>query len=373
MAERSSLPVHDGDVESTTSAGPQDEETGRALQVAGSYEVLGDHGAGQQAQEVDPPEIIGSSPAGNVVETLERLTALRARRIRLTPRAEAAIEVRAPRDLQVSVNSPCHIDVNPDYQQAIVGRAGATEDPQHLAEWETFTRALLAVHRCIFRLALHIWAVPQPRGRFYRGFTLQNGTALIDIEISAFEDPWRDFVLPCLRYLYRLRNPQQTSVHYLNHSPAPPPDDITNQIYAAVTVGIGLPEFNDKRFSRILESTMHMPSLRQIALYLNNTGAGPVVQRTVWLNLTHRGHSDPWRLMYEVDGGLQRLVNCESDNNCEVTTSVGIERGVSLPQLVARRELTGSSVNPAQFILTLTHDASPYNYVVSVMPIVSRR
>ncbi|XP_049274202.1 uncharacterized protein LOC119401999 [Rhipicephalus sanguineus] len=335
MGGRSSRPVNDGNAE-TTLARPQDEETGRAVQVAGSHEELGDSHAPQQAQAVDPPEIIGISHAGTVVETLERLTALHARRIRLTQRAEAVIEVHAPQDLKVLVQKPCHIKFIPVYQQAIVGSAGTAEDPQHLAEWETFARALLAVHRCISCFSLHISAVPQPRGHFYRGFSLQNGIILINIETSAFEDPWRDFVLPCLRYLYRLRNPQHTTVHYLDQSPAPPPGDITNQIYAAVTVGIGLPEFIDNRISGILDATMNMRSLRQIAIYFNNTGAGPVVQRNVWLILTHHGRSGHWRLTYEVDGGLQSLMNCESDTNPEVTTTVGIDRGVPLPRLVAR-------------------------------------
>ncbi|KAL1418504.1 hypothetical protein MTO96_025888 [Rhipicephalus appendiculatus] len=238
----------DGNAESTTSARTQDEETGRAVQVAGSYEVLGDRRARQQAQEVDPPETSGNSPAGTAVETLERLAALHGRRIRLVQRAEAPIEVHAPRDLQVVGRRPCRIHLISANRQAIVGHAGVVEDL-----------------------------------------------------LSAFEYPWREFMLPCLRFLYRLRNPQQASIQHIGRGPVQLPDNLIHQIHAALTVGIGLPEFNDNRVSRILESTMDMPSLRAIQIRISNTGAGQVVPPHVWLELTHRGHSERWRLPYEVD------------------------------------------------------------------------
>ncbi|KAL1418503.1 hypothetical protein MTO96_025887 [Rhipicephalus appendiculatus] len=117
---------------------------------------------------------------------------------------------------------------------------------------------------------------------------------------------------------------------------------------------------------------MDMPSLRDIGIYLKNTGAGPAVPRDVWLNLKHRGHSERWRLTYEVDRRLQRLINCTSDNTSEVTKTIRIDRGVPLPILVARRELTGTSVDLDRYIITLTHDASPCHSVVTVMPTVYR-
>ncbi|KAL1418502.1 hypothetical protein MTO96_025886 [Rhipicephalus appendiculatus] len=130
MGGRSSQPVKDGNVESTTSARPQDEETGQAVQVAGSYALLRDRRARQQAQEVDLPDVSGNSPAGTAVETLERLAALHARRIRRVQRAEALIEVRAPRDLEVFGEGPCRIQFIPIYHPAILGRAIAVEDPR---------------------------------------------------------------------------------------------------------------------------------------------------------------------------------------------------------------------------------------------------
>ncbi|KAL1485854.1 hypothetical protein MTO96_031710, partial [Rhipicephalus appendiculatus] len=288
----------------------QNEETGQAMEVGGPNEVLDDQLARQQSQGPDPHETTASSPAGTVVHTLERLVALHARRVRLVQRAGPPIQVQMPRGLEVWVQRQCRVEFIPSYRQAIVGLAGAAENPELLAEWETFTRALLTVHRCIFRLSLHISAVHQPRGHFYRRFSLEDGTALITIEVSAFEDPWRDFMLPCLQYLCRLRNPQRTSIHHSDDSAAPRPDDIINQIHAAVIVGIELPEFNHNRVARILESTMDMPSLQQIAIYLRNTGAGPAVPFEVFLNLTHQGRSEPERLAYQVDEGLYGLMNC---------------------------------------------------------------
>ncbi|KAL1418514.1 hypothetical protein MTO96_025898 [Rhipicephalus appendiculatus] len=71
---------------------------------------------------------------------------------------------------------------------------------------------------------------------------------MIGIEVSALEDPWRDFMLPCLQFTCRLRNPQRTSIHYDDHSLAPRPDVLINQIHAAVIAGIELPEFDDNRY-----------------------------------------------------------------------------------------------------------------------------
>ncbi|KAL3185569.1 hypothetical protein MRX96_028840 [Rhipicephalus microplus] len=144
----------------------------------------------------------------------------------------------------------------------------------YLAEWETFTRTLLTVHRCIWCLSLLILDVPQPRGHFFWGLRLHNGCATIVIEVSALEDPWRDFMLPCLQYTCRLRNPQWTSLHYFD-SLFPLPPLIAYRINAAVTQGAELLEFHDTRIARILESTMDMPSLRNIEIYLGNDNGGP--------------------------------------------------------------------------------------------------
>ncbi|KAL1418516.1 hypothetical protein MTO96_025900 [Rhipicephalus appendiculatus] len=111
---------------------------------------------------------------------------------------------------------------------------------------------------------------------------------------------------------------------------------------------------------------MDMPSLRHIALYLSNKGVSPEVPGEVRLRLTHHGHSERRRRMYEVDGGLQNLMNCESHGSSEVKTTV-VNRTIPLPRLVTRRELTGSSVDLSRYLITLTDNALPYNYVVNVL------
>ncbi|KAH7948561.1 hypothetical protein HPB51_028507 [Rhipicephalus microplus] len=233
--------------EATTSARPEGEERGRALEAGACNEDLADPHAGQQPQETEPAETTANSSTGAVVHTLERLVAFHARRIRLAQRAEAPLQVHMPRDIDVRVQRPCHLVFIRDYQQAILGLAGAAYEPEPLVEWETFTRVLLTTHHCISRLSVHISAVQQPRGNFYQGFSLRDGSAVISVEIEAFEDPWRDFMLRCLQYVCRLWNPQQTSVHYSEHGSVPRPDDLINLIHAAVVEGIDLPELNDSR------------------------------------------------------------------------------------------------------------------------------
>ncbi|KAL1466249.1 hypothetical protein MTO96_026819 [Rhipicephalus appendiculatus] len=230
----------------SSSSGAEEGEKGTERNVSGCYRVL--RHSRQQAQEVDPPETTG--PIATVIENVVRLTATE-RRIRLVQRDEAPIRVHAPRDLNVSMQKPCHLELTPADQEAIAGAAAAAEDPRHFAEWETLTRALLTVHRCIWRLQLYISAVIRPPGHFYQSFSLEKGTALIKIEVSAFEDPCMDFMLPYLQYLCRVRNAHMTSI-YVQRKSAPHPDDISNGVYGSVIVGDGLPELSDNRYFFIL-------------------------------------------------------------------------------------------------------------------------
>lgn len=117
---------------------------------------------------------------------------------------------------------------------------------------------------------------------------------------------------------------------------------------------------------------MDMPSLRNIEIYLGNDNGGPAVPPEVSLKLTHRGYSERRKLMYEVDGGLQSVMNCESHDDSKVNVTVA-KRAIPLPRLVTRRELTGSSLDLSRYVITLTHDASPYDYVINVVPMVRRQ
>ncbi|XP_075727688.1 uncharacterized protein LOC142768953 [Rhipicephalus microplus] len=359
--------------EATTSARPEGEERGRALEAGVCNEDLADPHAGQQPQGTEQAETTANPPAAAVVHTLERLVAFHARRIRLAQRAEAPLQVHMPRDIDVRVQRPCHLVFIRDYQQAILGLAGAAYEPEPLVEWETFTRVLLTTHHCISRLSVHISAVQQPRGNFYQGFSLRDGSAVISVEIEAFEDPWRDFMLRCLQYVCRLWNPQQTSVHYSEHGSVPRPDDLINQIHAAVVEGIDLPELNDNRLPRLLQSTTDMPYLRHIAIYLSNAGAGPAEPWEVWLNLTNHHHSERRTFSFEIDGSLHNLMNCEGVQTSGVTATLDVDSAVPLPRLVARRELMGTFNNHSRYRITLTHDASANTYVLYVLPMVYRR
>ncbi|KAH8030681.1 hypothetical protein HPB51_011063 [Rhipicephalus microplus] len=358
--------------EATTSARPEGEERGRALEAGVCNEDLADPHAGQQPQGTDPAETTANPPAGAVVHTLERLVAFHARRIRLAQRAEAPLQVHMPRDIDVRVQRPCHLVFIRDYQRAILGLAGAAYEPEPLVEWETFTRALLTTHHCISRLSVHISAVRQPRGNFYQGFSLRDGSALISVEIEAFEDPWRDFMLRCLQYVCRLWNPQQTSVHYSEHGSVPRPDDLINQIHAAVVEGIDLPELNDNRLIRILETAMDIPCLMEIAIYFySGIVTVPSVRREFCLRLTHRGPSHARSLTYDVDSSLAESLLCICGSTTGFNT-IGIERAVPLPMLLARRELSGSATNLVRHLITVTNQPSLRDIDIDVVTSLHR-
>ncbi|XP_070383983.1 uncharacterized protein [Dermacentor albipictus] len=143
--------------------------------------------------------------------SLERLVGAHTRRMTLGQQNEASIRVRVLPDLEVLEQEPCHIKLKLASEEA-----GVEERTHHLAEWETFTRALLTVHVCIQTLIVRISAVSRPPGHFYRRFNLACGAAVIDVEVSAFPDPCIDFVLPYLRRLCRLRMAEQAATRFQN-------------------------------------------------------------------------------------------------------------------------------------------------------------
>ncbi|KAL3185597.1 hypothetical protein MRX96_028867 [Rhipicephalus microplus] len=358
-------PESSSDSFDSSSSGAEEEERGTERNVGGSYRVL--RHTRREAQ--GPSETTG--PMATVIETAVHLTAVE-RRIRLVQREEAPIRVHAPRYLNVSTQEPCYLEVSPADQGAVGSAAGATEDPRHFAEWETFTRALLTLHRCIHHLQLHISAVTRLPGHFYQTLSLQEGTALIKIEVSAFEDPCMDFMLPYLQYLCRVRNAHMTSI-YVQRKRAPHPDDVPNEVYASVIVGEGLPELGDIRFSRLLDWTMDMAFLRRISICVHNTGTRPSSPHEISLNLTHVGHCEPWSLTYEVDESLQTLLHCNSDNIHGVSTTVTMGSAVLLPGQHTLRELRGSADHLLCHLITLAHDSSPYHYIINVASYVRMR
>ncbi|XP_049273845.1 uncharacterized protein LOC119396878 [Rhipicephalus sanguineus] len=242
LSQCSTAVEHEPSSETTDSPfnGTEEEERERPVDVGGSCDVLGGQLARQQA-EVGPTQIAGNSRAGTAAETLVRLTALQ--RLRVLQRGEAAIQVHAPRDLDVWACSACNFDFHPA-RADIAATTGFAEDAHHLAEWDTLTRAVLSAHRCICRLLLQVSATVHPSGYFYRSFSLEEGTASIGIQVSEFEDPYTDFVQPCLRYFCRLLNAPQTAMSF-QHSSISGPNVAPNELYAA------LPELNDKRIQPV--------------------------------------------------------------------------------------------------------------------------
>ncbi|XP_075741875.1 uncharacterized protein LOC142793223 [Rhipicephalus microplus] len=181
------------------------------------------HTLGNSPQGTDPAETTANPPAGAVVHTLERLVAFHARRIRLAQRAEAPLQVHMPRDIDVRVQRPCHLVFIRDYQRAILGLAGAAYEPEPLVEWETFTRALLTTQPLYIPLICAHLGCPTTSWQLLPGLQFARRKCFDLVEIEAFEDPWRDFMLRCLQYVCRLWNPQQTSVHYSEHGSVPRP------------------------------------------------------------------------------------------------------------------------------------------------------
>ncbi|XP_037270294.2 uncharacterized protein LOC119161892 isoform X1 [Rhipicephalus microplus] len=345
----------------SSSSGTEDEEKVRVGEVCGCYRALAL--TRRRAHEVD-------SSAATIVETGVRLTAI-ARRRTLMHRDQELIWVHAPRDLSVSMQKLCSFELTPAAKEAIIGAAYAPEDSHDLAEWETFTRALLSVHHCVYHLHLHISAVTRPPGHFYQSFSLQKGTALLRIEVSAFEDPSMDFMMPYLQYLCRIRNARMTSI-YVERKCAPHPDDIPNDVYASVIVGDGLPELGDNRFFGLLDSTMYMPSLREISICVDNTGTGPPVPHQFVLHMTHIGDSQRCRLNYVVNENLQGLMHCKSDNTRQVSTAVATDRVLLLPTRHTFREPRRSGTHQESCIITLEQNSSPH-YVIDVTSLVRMR
>ncbi|XP_049270641.1 uncharacterized protein LOC119392863 isoform X2 [Rhipicephalus sanguineus] len=135
--------------------------------------------------------------------------------MRVGYREVATRTVHVPSDLEV-IKDVCSLDLKRANKQGAIAPPGAVEDPHHLAEWETFTRALLTFHPCILVLNLHISAVRRPPRHFYQSISLQSGIARINVEVSAYTDPYRDFMLPFMCHLCRLRNPDQTEIQVYN-------------------------------------------------------------------------------------------------------------------------------------------------------------
>ncbi|XP_070382589.1 uncharacterized protein [Dermacentor albipictus] len=320
----------------------------------------------QQATEDDARHATANARTRIAGPSLERFVGAHARRMTLGQRNEASVRVRVLPDLEVLEEGPCRLTL-----MLANDEAGAAEGTHHLAEWETFTRALLTVHVCIHCLTLSIPADSRSPRHFNRGFSLRDGTAVIDVEVSAFRDPWIDFVLPYLRSLSRLRMVEQADIGFqdvalLNR-------DVRGQemFRELLQMDARLELDVNRNLARLLDATRDMPFLRQLVIYLDNAGTEPWEPRQISLNLTQHFCTDVRRLRYEVDATYAQFLRCQCANHRGVSTTTGVETSM-IPTLCARRELTGCTGDLVPYIVSVTHPTMLGTYVIHVLCIVCR-
>ncbi|XP_065290891.1 uncharacterized protein [Dermacentor albipictus] len=340
-------------------------DSSRERNVSGASEALDDGALSpQQATEDDASDATANARRRVAGPSLERLVGAHTRRMRLGQQNEASIRVRVLPDLEILEQGPCRFTLilaNDD--------AGVPEETHHLAEWETFTRALLTVHVCIHRLTLLITAVSTSPRNFYRGFRLRDGTAVIYVEVSAFRDPCTDFVLPYLRNLRRLGMAEEAGICFqdmvlLNH-------DVRGQeLFRRLLQRDDRLELdnNNRNLVRILDTTREMPFLRQLVIYLPNTGSGPSEPQQISLNVTFQCSTDVRRRRYEVDATYAHFLRCRCANDHGVTTTTGVETSI-IPTLSARRELTCSTGDLVPYIVSVAHPTMHGTCVIHVLSI----
>ncbi|XP_037515728.1 uncharacterized protein LOC119392863 isoform X1 [Rhipicephalus sanguineus] len=283
--------------------------------------------------------------------------------MRVGYREVATRTVHVPSDLEV-IKDVCSLDLKRANKQGAIAPPGAVEDPHHLAEWETFTRVLLTFHTCIFDLTLHVSAVRRPPRQFYQSISLQSGIAQINVEVSAYTDPYRDFMLPFMCHLFRLRNPDRTEVQVYDirgHDDLYPREKLCTEHLKRDDS----PQLNDNRFGPIMEATMDMPSLLVFEIDLHNTVTVPGDLPDIALRVSSSGSSELRRLRYEVDIDCASLLQCahleQSACGNQIDTSL-------LPRLSARRELTGSTRDLVPYLVEVNSSDYVYNLVlISIM------
>lgn len=303
-------------------------------------------------------------------QSLERLLGLHARRETLHQRAEAPRRVHIPLDLVEFVEERCCFMLMADGEDVNRDATDETDEFEgmvHLFEWESFTRTLLNVHSCIRWFSLSISAVSKPPTRFYLGFDLRDGTALLTVEVAAYADPWMDLMLPYLRYLRQILNSQQVEIDLGDMSPRNHDGTIFDEILLD-----GPAEFCDSRLAQILEAAIEMPRLKTFCVDLLNTGAGPLHEIDIRLWLTQNTSGVPRNRQYEVDAIYKDLLDCESTNTSTVGRAMDLH-SAALPKLFARRELTGSSCDIAPYIVTVEHRSLPHHRVLEVIGKVCMR
>ncbi|XP_075736595.1 uncharacterized protein LOC142776580 [Rhipicephalus microplus] len=297
-------------------------------------------------------------------DALPSVVALRARKMGIDYRELSTETVHIPRDMKVFKNG-CNIELALAENQGAIALPGTTEDSHHLKEWETFTRALLIFHSCISDLTLCISAVRRSPGLFYQSITLRSGKARIDVEVSAYTAPYRDFMLPFVCHLFRLRNPDETEIQTYN-LPDYDDMDLREHICPEHLIQNDSPRLNDSRIVKIIEVAMSIPSLVEFRVEVDNTISVPDDLPDIGAFVTSSGSSELRRLRYDVDVGCAPLLQCAhlQDTTCGQHLDTSL-----LPKLCARREITGSKRDLVPFSVELGNS----NYISSSLYISLRR
>ncbi|KAL1418499.1 hypothetical protein MTO96_025883 [Rhipicephalus appendiculatus] len=257
------------------------------------------------------------------------------------------------------VKGPCCFNLTQGGDHSSTAVLGSAERTDHLVEWESLTRALLTVHVCIHSVCVQITATFQPPKRFYKGFTLEDGIVVITVEVETYADPCQDFMLPYLRRLRQVQNPQkvQIKVHGLRYNTC-----------SQEILRDGPPEFNDRRLVHIMEATLEMPCLQhfEIELYAESAPLRPV---EIVLRFTFNGPGELRKLKYEIDPDYAHLLCTNKSMTCK-TFGVGT---IALPKLCTLRELTGSPRDMGPCIVTVEQPRLPHRQVLRVNGIIRRR
>ncbi|XP_037272472.2 uncharacterized protein LOC119164394 [Rhipicephalus microplus] len=296
-------------------------------------------------------------------DTLQRMVALHGRMSTVGEPGAESVRVRVPRDLEVLYRRRCSVELEVTETEAATAAPVEPEDTHHLTEWETLTRSLLTMHHCIVRLTLRISAVTQVPRRFYQGFSLRNGNAHVALELPAFANPIRDFLLPCMSHLCRLEMNRLIGIRVHDISPQVC-DNLPQDVPLEEVLTLGLLQLNNDRLERILEATTDMPSLSELEIHLRNTGAGPRESQAFGLGLNRISSDEDRRLQCGVGVHYTGLLDCASANP--------LNPG-ELLRLLFCRELRGFESTTAAYVLTVARVVREVNDFLNIIITVRGR
>ncbi|KAH7982121.1 hypothetical protein HPB52_003111 [Rhipicephalus sanguineus] len=148
---------------------------------------------------------------------------------------------------------------------------------------------------------------------------MEAGVAHLFVEASAFQDPCLDFVVPHLRYLRQVQNPQATDI-FIEDMDIQRHENVHYRVYSDEILRDGAPELIDNRLAGILEATADMPSLQDIVIFLHNTGPASGHPGEITVRFTHLGFSDEQRLRRQIDAYSTNYLYCKRGANVGADT-----------------------------------------------------